>query len=145
MSKTSTSSSASGVSVGCLPGLSMRRIADLTPGSTKIDAKDAAVITSDENATALSMLTGFDLDLVGQVNQNRGQSCTQPPSRPQGRTPLLAGRTPSVEASRRLNHPCHAEEGRPGTGAGCTVLSHLARQLISLHAHRADVAVQVAP
>ena len=62
----------------------MRRIADLTPGSAKTDAKDAAVIagaartmphtlraisTSDEDAAALSMLTGFDLDLARQVNQ----------------------------------------------------------------------------
>ena len=62
----------------------MRRIADLTPGSAKTDAKDAAVIagaartmphtlraisTSDEDAAALSMLTGFDLDPARQVNQ----------------------------------------------------------------------------
>ena len=62
-----------GITVGYLPGLSMRRIADLTPGSAKTDAKDAAVIagaarsmphtlraisTSDEDAAALSMLTG---------------------------------------------------------------------------------------
>ena len=71
-----------GITVGYLPGLSMRRIADLTPGSAKTDAKDAAVIasaartmphtlcaisTSDEDAAALSMLTGFDLDLARQV------------------------------------------------------------------------------
>ena len=85
-----------GITVGYLPGLSMRRIADLTPGSAKTDAKDAAVIaqaartmphtlraisTSDEEAAALSMLTGFDLDLARQVNQSanriRGQSFTQ--------------------------------------------------------------------
>ena len=68
-----------GITVGYLPGLSMRRIADLTPGSAKTDAKDAAVIaqaarsmphtpravsTSDEDTAALSMLTGFDLDLA---------------------------------------------------------------------------------
>ncbi|OLO55247.1 IS110 family transposase, partial [Actinomyces oris] len=56
-----------GITVGYLPGLSMRRIADLTPGSAKTDAKDAAVIagaarsmphtlravsTSDEEAAA---------------------------------------------------------------------------------------------
>ena len=33
-----------GIIVGYLPGLSMCRIADLTPGSAKTDAKDAAVI-----------------------------------------------------------------------------------------------------
>ena len=74
-----------GITVGYLPGLSMRRIADLTPGSAKTDAKDAAVIaqaartmphtlraisTSDEDAAALSMLTGFDLDLARAVNQS---------------------------------------------------------------------------
>ena len=93
-----------GITVGYLPGLSMRRIADLTPGSAKTDAKDAAVIagaarsmphtlravtTSDEEAAALSMLTGFDLDLARQVNQTanriRGQSFTQPPPSPRDR------------------------------------------------------------
>lgn len=92
-----------GTAVGYLPGLSMRRIADLTPGSAKTDTKDAAVIagaartmphtlraitTSDEDAAALSMLTGFDLDLARQVNQTegriRGQSFTQPPPSPRG-------------------------------------------------------------
>ena len=73
-----------GITVGYLPGLSMRRIADLTPGSAKTDAKDAAVIAgaartmphtlravsaSDEDAAVLSMLTGFGLDLARQVNQ----------------------------------------------------------------------------
>ena len=76
-----------GITVGYLPGLSMRRIADLAPGSAKTDAKDAAVIAqaarsmpqtlravsaSDEDAAALSMLTGFDLDLARQVNQTEG-------------------------------------------------------------------------
>ena len=73
-----------GVTVGYLPGLSMRRIADLSPGNAKTDARDAAVIaqaartmphtlravsTSDEDTAALGMLTGFDLDLARQVNQ----------------------------------------------------------------------------
>ena len=34
------------ITVGYLPRLSMRRIADLTPGSAKTDAKDAAAISS---------------------------------------------------------------------------------------------------
>ena len=77
-----------GITVSYLPGLSMRRIAGLTPGSAKTDARDAAVIaqaarsmphtlrsvsTSDEDAAALSMLTGFDLDLARQVNQTEGR------------------------------------------------------------------------
>ena len=121
-----------GITVGYLPGLSMRRIADLTPGSAKTDAKDAAVIaqaartmphtlrsvsTSDEDAAALSMLTGFDLDLARQVNQTANRirglhTPAQPSSRcwGPGRAHDAAG-----EARRRLAHPRHAEEGRPGT------------------------------
>ena len=101
-----------GITVGYLPGLSMRRIADLALGSAKTDAKDAAVITgaarsmphtlravstSNEDAAAPSMLTGFDLDLARQVKQTanriRGQSFTQTPPSPGGRGGALAGRT----------------------------------------------------
>ena len=108
-----------GITVGYLPGLSMRRIADLTPGSAKTDAKDAAVIAgaarsmphtlrainaSDEDAAALSMLTGFDLDLARAVNQTkdriRGQSFTQTPPSPRAGAGALAGRmTPSWRSS----------------------------------------------
>ena len=108
-----------GITVGYLPGLSRRRIADLTPGSAKTDAKDAAVIaqaartmphtlhaisTSDEETAALSMLTGFDLDLARQVNQTkgriRGQPFTQTPPSPRDRGGALAGRTtPSWRSS----------------------------------------------
>ena len=77
-----------GITAGYLPGLSVRRIADLAPGSARADAKDAVVIagaartlphtlrsvsTSDEDAAALSMLTGFDPDLARQVNQREGR------------------------------------------------------------------------
>ena len=78
-----------GITVGYLPGLSMRRIADLTPGSAKTDAKDAAVIagaartmphtlrainaSDEEDAAALSMLTGFDPDLARQINQTESR------------------------------------------------------------------------
>ena len=122
-----------GITVGYLPGLSMRRIADLTPGSAKTDAKDAAVIagaarsmphtlravtTSDEEAAALSMLTGFDLDLARQVNQSanriRGLYAQTPPS-PRGRGGALAGRTtPPGEARRRLAHPSRPEASGQG-------------------------------
>lgn len=75
---------AMGVEVAYLPGLAMRRIADLHPGEAKTDAKDAAVIAdaarslpqalrslqlADEQIAELSMLCGFDDDLVTQVNQ----------------------------------------------------------------------------
>ena len=72
-----------GITVGFLPGLSMRHITDLVPDSAKTDVNDAAIIvggartmphtsraitTSDEDA-ALSMLTRFDLDLAYRVDQ----------------------------------------------------------------------------
>src|SRR5687767_11659856 len=73
-----------GVEVGYLPGLAMRRIAELHPGEAKTDARDAAVIAEaarslphalralrvDAGQTAgLAMLAGFDEDLAAQVNQ----------------------------------------------------------------------------
>lgn len=73
---------AEGVLVGYLPGLAMRRIADLHPGEAKTDARDAAIIASaaktmphalrslqlaDEQVAELSVLCGFDDDLAGQV------------------------------------------------------------------------------
>lgn len=75
---------AAGVEVGYLPGLAMRRIADLHPGEAKTDARDAAIIAqaarsmphalralhADDVQTAeLSMLAGFDEDLAAQINQ----------------------------------------------------------------------------
>lgn len=112
-----------GFTVGYLPGLSMRRIADLTPGSAKTDAKDAAVIAgaartmphtlrainaSDEDAAALSMLTGFDLDLARAVNQTEGRIqglYTQiHPALERVLGPWLEHDT-ILEARRRLAHP----------------------------------------
>lgn len=184
-----------GITVGYLPGLSMRRIADLTPGSAKTDAKDAAVIaqaartmphtlravsTSDEDAAALSMLTGFDLDLARQVNQTanriRGLYTQIHPALEAVVGPWLehdavleviaAWPTPAdlkragkarIDA-RLKKHGCrrhatwagqivsalkHQTVVVAGTDAAATVLPHLARQLIALHAQRADVAAQV--
>ena len=185
-----------GITVGHPPGLPMRRIADLTPGSAKTDAKDAAVIaqaartmphtlravsTSDEETAALSMLTGFDLDPARQVNQTegriRGQSFTQTPPSPRDRGGALAGRTtPSWRSSPPGTAPAdpkragktridaklkkhgarrhatwaaqigsaleHQTVMVAGTDAAAVVLPHLARQLIALHAQRADVAAQ---
>ena len=71
-----------GVLVGYLPGLAMRRIADLHPGQAKTDARDAAIIAEaartmphtlralahdDETVAELTMLSGFDDDLAGQI------------------------------------------------------------------------------
>ncbi len=116
-----------GITVGYLPGLSMRRIADLTPGSAKTDAKDAAVIAdaartmphtlrainaSDEDAAALSMLTGFDLDLARQVNQSanriRGLHTQIHPALEAVVGPWLE-HDAVLEARRRLAHPSRPE------------------------------------
>ncbi len=70
------------VLVGYLPGLAMRRIADLHAGEAKTDARDAAIIAqaartlphalrslqlADDQVAELSMLCGFDDDVVGQI------------------------------------------------------------------------------
>lgn len=71
-----------GVEVAYLPGLAMRRIADLHPGSAKTDARDAFIIAEaartmphtlrsiradEEQIAALALLAGFDDDLAGEV------------------------------------------------------------------------------
>lgn len=71
-----------GALVGYLPGLAMRRIADLHPGEAKTDARDAAIIAEaarsmphtlrtialdDETLAELGVLCGFDDDLAAQI------------------------------------------------------------------------------
>ena len=75
---------AEGVLVAYLPGLAMRRIADLHAGEAKTDARDAAIIAEaartmphtlrslradDEQLAELNMLCGFDDDLSAQATQ----------------------------------------------------------------------------
>jgi transposase len=75
---------AEGIDVGYLPGLAMRRSADVHPGEAKADARDAAIIAQaarsmphalrslrgdDEQTAELVMLSGFDEDLAGQINR----------------------------------------------------------------------------
>lgn len=75
---------AEGVLVAYLPGLAMRRIADLHAGEAKTDARDAAIIAeaarsmphtlrslrlADEQLAELTMLRGFDDDLAAQLTQ----------------------------------------------------------------------------
>lgn len=74
----------SGCEVAYLPGLSMRRAADLYPGEAKTDARDAFVIAdtartmphtlrsievTDETSAELAMLVGFDDDLAGEATR----------------------------------------------------------------------------
>jgi transposase len=73
-----------GIEVAYLPGLAMRRIADLHPGEGKTDARDAYVIadaartmphtlrrigTDDETLAELSVLAGYDDDLAAQTTR----------------------------------------------------------------------------
>ena len=73
-----------GVDVAYLPGLAMRRIADLHPGAAKTDARDAYVIadaartmphalrrvdTGDDTLADLEVLVGFDDDLAGEATR----------------------------------------------------------------------------
>lgn len=100
-----------GCKVAYLPGLAMRRIADLYPGEAKTDAKDAAVIAdaartmphtlrsldlAGEVTAELTMLVGFDQDLAGEANRTS--------NRVRG---LLTQFHPSLERvlGPRLDHP----------------------------------------
>ncbi|WP_251095261.1 IS110 family transposase [Streptomyces sp. Caat 7-52] len=100
-----------GCLVAYLPGLTMRRIADLYPGEAKTDARDAAVIAdaartmphtlrslelADEVTAELTMLVGFDQDLAGEANRTS--------NRIRG---LLTQFHPSLERvlGPRLDHP----------------------------------------
>ena len=73
-----------GITVGYLPGLSMRRIADLYPGEAKTDARDAHVIAdagrilphtlrrvgAEEHTTVqLAVLAGYDADLAIELTR----------------------------------------------------------------------------
>ncbi|GAA1316030.1 IS110 family transposase [Saccharothrix xinjiangensis] len=75
---------AAGHQVAYLPGLAMRRIADLYPGNAKTDARDAHVIadaartlphtlravdTGDDTLAELGVLVGFDDDLAAEATR----------------------------------------------------------------------------
>lgn len=100
-----------GCPVAYLPGLTMRRIADLYPGEAKTDARDAFIIADsaramphtlrsvdleDETIAELEMIVGFDDDLTGEA--------TRVANRLHG---LLAQIHPSLERvlGPRLQHP----------------------------------------
>lgn len=102
---------AEGILVAYLPGLAMRRIADLHAGEAKTDARDAAIIAEaarsmphalrslrldDEQLAELTMLCGFDDDLADQI--------TQASNRVRG---LLTQIHPALERvlGPRLDHP----------------------------------------
>ena len=104
-----------GHQVAYLPGLSMRRIADLYPGQAKTDARDAFIIadtartmphtlrrvdTGDDTLAELDVLIGFDDDLAGEATRisNRIRA-------------LLTGIHPALERvlGPRVTHPAVLE------------------------------------
>ncbi|WP_329085801.1 IS110 family transposase [Actinomadura citrea] len=106
---------AEGCQVAYLPGLTMRRLADVHPGNAKTDARDAFVIadaartlphtlrrvdTGQETLAELEVLVGFDDDLASEatrlVNRIRG---------------LLVTIHPALEKAigPRLHHPAALE------------------------------------
>ncbi|MFJ7215015.1 IS110 family transposase [Amycolatopsis sp. NPDC098790] len=106
---------AAGHQVAYLPGLAMRRIADLYPGRAKTDARDAFVIADaarslphtlrpvdvgDEALAELEVLVGFDDDLAGEA--------TRISNRIRG---LLTGIHPALEHAigPRISHPAVLE------------------------------------
>ena len=106
---------AAGCQVAYLPGLTMRRLADIHPGNAKTDARDAFVIadaartlphtlrrvdTGDETLAELEVLVGFDDDLAGEA--------TRLANRIRG---LLVTIHPALEKAvgPRLHHPAALE------------------------------------
>ncbi|RKT51654.1 IS110 family transposase [Saccharothrix australiensis] len=106
---------AAGHRVAYLPGLAMRRIADLYPGRAKTDARDAFVIADaarslphtlrpvdvgDDALAELDVLVGFDDDLAGEA--------TRIANRIRG---LLTGVHPALERAigPRITHPAVLE------------------------------------
>ncbi len=100
-----------GVQVAYLPGLAMRRLADLHPGEGKTDARDAYVIadaartlprtlrlvgTDDETLAELGVLAGYDDDLAAETTRlsNRARD-------------LLLSVSPTLERvlGPRISHP----------------------------------------
>lgn len=97
---------ACGHDVAYLPGLAMRRIADLYPGTAKTDARDALVIADaartlphtlravdvgDETLAELEVLVGYDDDLAAEATRLSNRICG-----------LLTGIHPALE--RALGH-----------------------------------------
>lgn len=120
---------ACGHDVAYLPGLSMRRIADLYPGQAKTDARDAFIIadtartmphtlrrvdTGDEALAELEVLVGFDDDLAGEAtrisNRIRGLLTSIHPALERVSAPALPT-PPSSRSSRAVADP--PESDRP--------------------------------
>jgi len=179
---------AEGVLVGYLPGLAMRRIADLHAGEAKTDARDAAIIAqaartlphalrsiqlADESVAELSMLCGFDDDILGQMtatsNRIRGlltqihpalervvgphldhpamldllQHYPSPAAMKSAGTSRLATRLGRRLAAEITQALSEQTVVVVGTNAAATVLPRLSEQLSALRQQRAEIAIVV--
>jgi transposase len=135
---------ACGHEVGYLPGLAMRRLADLYPGTAKTDARDAFVIADaartlphtlrrvdlgDEALAELGVLVGYDDDLAGEA--------TRISNRIRG---LLTGIHPALERvlGPKITHPAVLEIlARCGGPAGIRAAGrHRLTEIATQHAPR---------
>lgn len=150
-----------GCKVAYLPGLAMRRIADLYPGEAKTDAKDAAVIAdaartmphtlrslelTDEITAELTVLTGFDQDLAAEAtrtsNRIRGLLTQFHPSLERVLGPRLdhPGRDLAAGTLRISGRPAQSRTPQAGRGdpAQGPAHGHLADRRRLRRARRAD-------
>lgn len=147
---------AAGVDVAYLPGLAVRRIADLHPGNAKTDARDTYVIAdaartmphtlrrvdlNDDALADLEVTVGFDDDLAGKVarviNRIHGLLTQIHPALERALGPRLH-REAVLELLTRFCEPTV-----PGAGTAELVIPELAAQLIELLQQSAAVAAQV--
>jgi hypothetical protein len=105
---------ACGVEVAYLPGLAMRRIADLHPGKAKTDARDAFVVADaarrrvdvgDDALAELEVLVGYDDDLAQEstrlINHFRGLLTHIHPALERAIGPKLDGKAALAWSSRQ--------------------------------------------
>lgn len=142
---------AMGIDVAYLPGLSMRRLADLHPGNAKTDARDAFIIANaaltvphtlrgldipSQAQADLSMLLGYDDDLAGQVtaavNRLRGLLVQIHPS-----LEKALGDNISHEATLRLLSKTGGPEGMRSLGRA-RIDRELAKHAPRMHARLAE-------
>ena len=104
-----------GCTVGYLPGLAMRKAADLYPGRSKTDRRDAFIIADtdrtmphtlravdrdDETLAALKMLAGFDDDIAKDATRTKNRLRS-----------MLIQIHPTREGLRRRDSLAHAAAG----------------------------------
>ncbi len=155
------------VLVAYLPGLAMRRIADLHAGEARTDARDATIIAeaarsmphtlrslrlADEQLAELTMLCGFDDDLAAQVTQTsnriRGLLAQTHPALERYPSPAaLAATSEKTLANRLTKLAPHGQKPAavivPGTQAATIVMPRLAQQLAALRKQRDEIAAEV--